>query len=266
MSTRGCEFAGKRVLITGGTQGLGLETARRFAEHGAELFLTYRSNHAVAQAAASALTQAGAARVETGAFDLTDPLEIEKLWLRVQEVFPTIDVYIHNAAATAFKPLLKMEAHHIDKTFNVTVKSFVLALSKIERLMPNGGTIVTISGMDTLKAVPYHGLLGAAKAALENLTQHAAHELAPKKIRVNGVNPGFFDTESTRKYLGPAYKQVHQSVAAQSPFHRLPALSEIAEAITFLASSRSSWICGQTLIVDGGADFSVGSMLPRAGA
>jgi len=130
-------------------------------------------------------------------------------------------------------------------------------------LMPKGGAIVTVSGMDTLRAVPLHGLLGSAKAALENLTAHAAHELAPFGIRVNGVNPGFFDSESTRKYLGPAVPYVHAAAAKQSPFRRLPQLEEIANVILFLASSRSSWICGQTLKVDGGADFSVGEMIPE---
>src|SRR5206468_1429832 len=104
--------------------------------------------------------------------------------------------------ATAFKDLLEIQAHHIDKTFNITVKSFILGMKRAVALMPRGGAVVTVSGMDTLKAVPRHGLLGAAKAALETLTGYYAHELASKKIRVNGVNPGFLATDSTRKYLG----------------------------------------------------------------
>jgi enoyl-[acyl-carrier protein] reductase III len=131
--------------------------------------------------------------------------------------------------------------------------------------MPKGGAIITVSGMDTLRAVPLHGLLAAAKSALETLTFYAAQELAPRGIRVNGVNPGFLDTASTRKYLGPVAPAAHRQIARQAAENRLPELHEIAESIAFLASHRSSWVCGQTLIVDGGADRSIHGMLPETG-
>jgi len=264
MSGNELEFSGKRAVITGGTQGLGFEVAKLLATQGAELFLSYRSQEAKAAAAREELLALGAKRVVTGAFDLTEVSAIQGFWVAVAKFSPQIDIYIHNAAATAFKPLLQIEPHHIDKTFNLTVKSFVMALKALRGLMPAGGAIVTVSGMDTLRAVPLHGLLGSAKAALENLTAHAAHELGPFGIRVNGVNPGFFDSESTRKYLGPAVPLVHAAVSNQSPFQRLPELREIADVILFLASKRSSWICGQTLKVDGGADFSMSEINPAA--
>ena len=114
--------------------------------------------------------------------------------------------------------------------------------------------------MDTLKAVPRHGLLGAAKSALETLTAYYAHELAGAKIRVNCVNPGFLRTDSTQKYLGPAFEATNSAFAALVPLKREPKLDEIAEVILFLASARSSWIVGQTINVDGGLDFA----MPRA--
>jgi enoyl-[acyl-carrier protein] reductase III len=259
------EFTGKRILITGGTQGLGYACALLFAREGARLFLAYRSNHAQAEAAAQALRQAGAAEVQTLSCDLTEAPATELLWGEMHKRLGGCDIYIHNAAATAFKPLLALELHHVDKTLQLTVKSFIQALKHAAAIMPSGGTIVTVSGMDTLRAVPFHGLLAAAKSALETLTTYAAHELAEQGIRVNGVNPGFFDTASTRKYLGPLAQPAHKQIARQSPEERLPELSEIAETIAFLASPRSSWIRGQTLIVDGGATHSIQGMLPDIG-
>ena len=259
------EFSGKRVVITGGTQGLGLACALRFAREGALLFLAYRSNHEQAATARNQVKEAGAAGVETFACDLTEADATTKLWDAVQSGLGGCDIYIHNAAATAFKPLLALESHHVDKTLQLSVKSFLEGLKRASAMMPKGGAIVTVSGMDTLRAVPLHGLLAAAKSALETLTYYAAHELAPQGIRVNGVNPGFLDTASTRKYLGPVALAAHRQIARQAAENRLPDLHEIAESIAFLASSRSSWVCGQTLIVDGGADRSIHGMLPETG-
>lgn len=247
----------KTILITGGTKGLGLSLARMCARDGAELFLSYRSDTAGAERAVRECLSAGATRCEALVSDLSEEGAVDRLFDELGKHTSRLDLYVHNAAATAFKPLAELKAHHIDKTFNITVKSFVLGVQRAAALMPSGGAIVAVSGMDTLKAVPRHGLLGAAKAALETLVAYSAHELAPRGIRVNAVNPGFLRTESTEKYLGPAFEAVNRAVAAMVPLQREPRLEEIAEAILFLASERASWVVGQTLNVDGGLDFAM---------
>ncbi len=251
------EFSGKSILITGGTKGLGFEAARLFAQLGVKrLFLTYRQDEESAAFAKKKIDglQASCELIQC---DLSEDGAADRLFDEVEKIQDSLDIYIHNAAATAFKNLLELKSHHIDKTMNITVKSFLLGAQRATRLMKNGGAIVTISGMDTLKSVPRHGLLGAAKSALETLTAYYAHELASKNIRVNGINPGFFETESTRKYLGPAFDQVHRAMAQKGPFKRPPTLEEIANTILFLCSSQSTWIVGQTIRVDGGQDFAL---------
>jgi len=251
------EFKGRRALITGGTKGLGLTTARLLAQAGAaELYLSYRSDEASAQNAVAEIRGLGA-RCEALACDLSEEGAAERLFDSLGHHTSTLDIYVHNAAATAFKDLLELKAHHIDKTLNITVKSFILGVQRALKFMPQGGAIVTVSGMDTLRAVPRHGLLGAAKSALETLTAYYAHELAPQSVRVNGVNPGFFRTDSTQKYLGSAFEAVNAGFAQRGPLKREPRLEEIAQVILFLASERASWIVGQTLNVDGGQNFSL---------
>ncbi|BBM82769.1 SDR family NAD(P)-dependent oxidoreductase [Candidatus Uabimicrobium amorphum] len=247
------EFHNKKVLITGGTKGLGFAIASAFSQQQAEVFLTYRSDEETAQNAHRQIVDAGG-KCTIFKCDLAFPNASEKLFAQIKEHTQTLDFYIHNAAATAFKNLLQMKEHHIDKTFNITVKSFILNMKHVVEMM-SGGAVVTISGMDTLKAVPFHGLLAAAKSSLETLTAYYAHEVAAKNIAVNGINPGFFRTESTQKYLGKMFEKVNNQVCNAVPLKREATLQEISELVLFLCSRKASWIVGQTIKVDGGLDF-----------
>lgn len=255
MQNTAAESPKKKILITGGTKGLGLEIARQFATDGAEVFVTYRSDEAAAQKAVAQLRGHGASRAEAIQVDLSQEGAADRLFDDYAKRSSALDVYIHNAAATAFKPLTGLKSHHIDKTFNITVKSFILGMQRAAQVMSGGGAVVTISGMDTTRAVPMHGLLAGAKSALETLTAYFAHELAFANIRVNCVNPGFFPTESTRIQLGESFEAVNRMFVESVPFRRMPELAEIAAVVVFLCSERAKWVVGQTIRVDGGLSF-----------
>ncbi len=246
------EFQKKKVLITGGTKGLGKATALEFAKLGAELFLGYRSDEDSALESQKEIENLGAS-VRLIKADLSEPQGINSLFDDIEH----LDVFIHNAAATAFKNLIDIQAHHIEKTFNISVTSFILGVQKAVSLMPKGGAIVSISGMDTEKIVKSHGLLAAAKAGLEQLSYYFAHELGDKGIRVNCVNPGFLETESTQKMLGPYFKKISEAYSESLPSQRPARLDEIANIIIFLCSEKSSWIDGQMIRADGGFDRAI---------
>lgn len=246
------KYKEKNVLITGGTKGLGLELARRFAREGANCYLGYRSDVASAKSAEAEIRQLGVNAFAIAA-DLAENDGMEALFTEVQRTTSVLDFYIHNAAATAFKPLLEIKAHHVQKTMNLTVTGLILGAQLFSKMCPaEGGAIVAISGMDTLVVVPRHGLLGAAKAGIEQVVRYLGHELSSNKIRVNAVNPGFLETESTKLYLGNAFAAVSAGHAAATPAKRPATLAEVAHVVEFLCQPETTWIVGQTIVVDGG--------------
>jgi enoyl-[acyl-carrier protein] reductase III len=146
-----------------------------------------------------------------------------------------------------------MQPHHLDKTFQITIASFVLAVQSAAALMRDGrGAIVTVSGMDARRYIPLHGALAAAKGALEVLTAYFACELAERGIRVNGVNPGFVDTDSAHVFGEDVYRLLAANIVAYTPNRRVGTPEDIAKVVAFLCSHEAAWICGQTLMVDGG--------------
>ena len=183
-------------------------------------------------------------------------------WEKKKTVLPFF--FEHRAAATAFKPLLDIKPHHIEKTFAITVTGFVVACQRSAELMQNRkGKIVAISGYDTHTFLPRHGVLGAAKSALETLVKYFAVELAPIGINVNAVNPGFLATTSTKIYMGEFYDDIKNLNEQITPRGRVTEGKEIADVVMFLCSEAADWICGQTIRADGGLSHIQPMALPN---
>ena len=192
-------------------------------------------------------------RVLLAQADLGEPEALDVMFDRVAESFGSLDILIANAAATAFKPLLETRRHHLDKTFAITVNALVHAVQRAADLMQGrAGKVVTVSGIDARRYVPLHGTLAAAKGAAEVLTAYLACELASRGIRVNGVNPGFVDTDSAHVFGDVVYRQLADNIVPYTPMKRVGTPQDIANVVAFLCSDDAAWICGQTLTVDGG--------------
>ena len=154
---------------------------------------------------------------------MSDAEAVRAMFRQVEEAFGHLDILIANAAATAFRPLLRQGEHNVTRTFDLTITGTLVAVQEAVPLMAGRqGKIVTISGIDSLRMLAGHGLLGAAKAALENMTMYLAHELGPHGIAVNGINPGLIQTDSAQMYAGgeAAYAQYERDVIPQTPAGR----------------------------------------------
>jgi enoyl-[acyl-carrier protein] reductase III len=244
----------KTALITGSSRGIGRAIALKLASLGSNIILHYRKNVEEAEAIENELKGLGV-KVAKYSADLSDLEQVKIFLSKVVQNHPQIDIFVANAAATAFKPLLEIREHHIQKTLNITITTFILAMAAFKPKMSAGSKVITISGIDTKKYCVNHGLLAAAKAALEMLTRYYATELASDKIFVHGVNPGIVDTDSMKLYFGEAYEMAKKEIGKMVPTGTLMPPEAVAEVVAFLCSSAADWMSGETIYADGGLGF-----------
>jgi enoyl-[acyl-carrier protein] reductase III len=257
---------GRTALITGGSRGLGAASARRLAAMGARVVVTYRTREDEARAVVAACEQhTPGARAEQ--LDLGDEESARACLARVAERDEALDVVVANAAATVFKPLLEVQPHHIDRTFAITVRHFLLLVQLAFPLLePRGGRIVAVSGADTAGYIAGHGLLAAAKGAMETLVRYLACELGPKGVTAVGVLPGYIDTESIRMMAGSFHPKL---VAAEERTHPLRAAAspeDASEAVALLCLPEARWLNGQIVRNDGAGLFAYTDRFAQAWA
>ncbi|KAB2838699.1 SDR family oxidoreductase [bacterium] len=249
------DLKGKTALITGASRGIGRAVALKLASLGADIAIHYRKNLEEAEALEVELGRSFGVRCTKFAADLSDLGEIHRFLGEVKTAHPRIDIYVANAAATAFKPLEAIREHHIAKTMNITVTAFILAMNAFKPLMRSGSKVITVSGVDTKKYCTNHGLLAAAKSALETLTRYYSVEWAADGIFVHGVNPGLVDTDSLKVYFGSSYEEAKAGLASLVPMKKLMPTEDVAELVAFLCSPAADWMNGETLYADGGVGF-----------
>jgi enoyl-[acyl-carrier protein] reductase III len=239
------------ALVTGGSRGIGRAIVLRLARDGHDVAFVYRRDAAAAAAVEAEVTALGRRCLALRA-DLGDAAAVAAALDRLPD--EPVGIFVANAAATAFRPLLAVRPHHVEKTFAITIGAFLQIVQGVAPRMPAGGRIVTISGMDTHRYVAGHGVLAAAKAALEALTRYLAVELGPRGITVNCVNPGYVATDSVELYLGgaEAKRAFYEEVAAATPLRAVGEPREVADLVGFLCSPEAAWMQGQVLYLDGG--------------
>ncbi len=254
----------KVALVTGASRGIGRATALQLAERGADVVVHYRKREDCAQEVVEAITALGR-RAEAVRADLEHREQVSALFRTVEEHFGRLDIFVANAAATAFRRFEDLKPHHLARTYQLNVFSFVQAAQEAMRLMRGrGGRIVVVSGFPTQRYLPNYTLLASAKTALEALTRYLAVEAAPLGINVNAVSPGAVDTESWRVYAGQDLEALTEAMVAATPKGKMGTPEDVARVIAFLCSDDAEWVVGQVITVDGGLTLLGGYHQPRS--
>lgn len=247
------KFNNKVVLITGATSGIGEATAEVFAKANAQLMLTGRDEEKLAYLTSSLQKDNSTVRSLTG--DITDAQFRESLINETIQKFRKLDVLVNSAGIIASGTIESTTIEQFDQMMDVNLRSvFHLCQLAIPYLEKTNGNIVNLSSVAGLRSFP--GLLSycVSKAALDQFTRCTALELAPKKIRVNAVNPGVVVTNLHKRggWNDKKYEQFLEHSKSTHPIGRVGEPEEIAKLIAYLASDAAGWITGATYSIDGG--------------
>jgi enoyl-[acyl-carrier protein] reductase III len=184
--------------------------------------------------------------------DVGNELLQRQMFARIEEEFGRLDVFVANAARTAFRSAVSMDLRSWRRTQELNAEAFLVGAQFAAAIMRRnaGGRVIGLSSLGSRYYIPNYAALGAAKAVIENLARYLAVELAPDGINVNIVCGGFVDTGSMR--MMPDYDMLTKNIAARTPAGRLGQPEDLAGIVAFLCSPDSEWIRGQTIIADGG--------------
>jgi len=244
------KLAGKVAVITGGSSGIGLATAKRFVNEGAYVFITGRRQSELD----IALSEIGenATGIQSDVSNMTD---LDRLYAVVKQQKGSLDIVFANAGTGAFAPFGQISEEHFDKQFDVNVKGLLFSVQKALPLMRSGGSIVLNASIVSSTGSPSFSVYSATKAAVRSFARTWSVDLKERKIRVSAISPGIVPTQGSNTSLGMTKEQVDQYVQGSIdniPLGRAGTADEIAKAVLFLASDDSSYVTGIELFVDGG--------------
>lgn len=240
---------GKRALITGGTSGIGLETAKQFLTEGAQVIVTGVNPDSIARAKAELGPEVLVLRADSASVSAQKDLA-----QAVQAHFGQLDVAFLNAGVSVWLPMEEWTEEMFDRSFNINVKGPYFLLQALLPILANPASVVLNTSINAHVGAARSSVYAATKAAFLNMSKTLSTELLDRGIRINAVSPGPVETPLYDKLGIPdAYRdQVNRDIAATIPFGRFGTPEEVAKAVLYLASDESRWTVGSEIIVDGG--------------
>jgi NAD(P)-dependent dehydrogenase (short-subunit alcohol dehydrogenase family) len=243
------KLEGKIALVTGGTSGIGLATAKQFVQEGAYVFITGRRKDVLDNAVKE--IGGNVSGIQADASSLAD---LDKLFAEIKEKKGRLDVLFANAGGGEFAPLGAITEEHYDNIFNTNVKGVLFTVQKALPLLPDGASVIINASIVSIKAMPAFSVYSATKAAVRSFVRNWTLDLKDRKIRVNALSPGPIDTPGLTSLAQneEEKRQIYAGLASQVPLGRVGQPEEIAKAAVFLASDDASYVAGIELFVDGG--------------
>jgi NAD(P)-dependent dehydrogenase (short-subunit alcohol dehydrogenase family) len=243
------KFSNKVVVVTGGTSGIGLATAKAFAAKGASVFITGRRQDAL-----DAAVRQIHGKVTGVRGDMANLADIDRLYDAVQQAHAQIDVVFANAGGGDLAPLGAISEEQYERTFATNVKGVLFTVQKALPLLRDGGSVILTSSTTSIKGTGAFSVYSATKAAVRNFARSWILDLKDRRIRVNAVSPGLTETAGLNDLFGGGEQAqgTKDYLVGQIPAGRIGQPEEIARAVLFLASDEASYVNGVELFVDGG--------------
>ncbi|MBS1787718.1 MAG: glucose 1-dehydrogenase [Acidobacteria bacterium] len=244
------KLEGKVAVITGGNSGIGLATAKRFVEEGAQVFITGRRQNELGEAVKLIGGNVTAIQGDVSKLD-----DLDRLFDTVKRKAGRVDVLFANAGGGEFARLGEITEEHFDKTFGINVKGVLFTVQKALPLLPDGASVILNASIASSKGLENFSVYSATKAAVRSFARSWTTDLKQRQIRVNVISPGPVETpalDGLAANINVQADQIKAGLIAGVPLGRMGTSDEIAKAAVFLASDDSSFVTGIELFVDGG--------------
>jgi 7-alpha-hydroxysteroid dehydrogenase len=254
-------MTGKTLFVSGGTRGIGKAIVYAFAAKGCNVAFTYATSADAADEIIADVEAKFAIKARAYKLNILEPDTYKDVYKLFDEDFDRLDYFISNAIISGravvggFGPFMRLKPKGLNNIYIATVDAFVVGAQEAVKRMEKvgGGSIISMSSTGNLVYTPNYAGHGTNKAAVEAMVRYAAAELGEKNIRVNAVSGGPIDTDALKAF--PNYEEVKGEVVKRSPLSRMGEATDLTGACLFLCGNESSWLTGQTIVIDGGTSF-----------